>query len=386
VARTLIVTNDFPPKQGGIENFVFEMARRFPPDEVVVYTSAKPGDTAFDAALSFPVFRAHTKTLLPTAGATRDAEALIDEYGCDSVWFGAAAPLGLMAQRLRARTAVRHLVATTHGHELWWARLPAARRALRRIGDGVDHVTYIAEYIRRGIAPAFSPAARAAMVRLSPGVTPSQFAADADPSPIIERLGLGDKPVVLHVSRLVERKGQDTLIKAMPLVRQDFPDAVALIVGQGPYGQKLRALVERLGLTGAVVFAGGVSHEEIALHYAAARVFAMPTRTRRHGLEVEGLGIVYLEAAAAGLPVVVGNSGGAPEAVQDGVTGFVVDGTDPADVARRITELLGDPPRAAAMGAAGRAWVAKEWTWDERHSILRDLLNGHADDLRETSK
>ncbi|MDR1798873.1 MAG: glycosyltransferase family 4 protein, partial [Bifidobacteriaceae bacterium] len=321
MGRTLIITNDFPPRQGGIENFVFELARRFAPDEVVVYTSSEPGDTAFDATLAFPVFRARTKVLLPTAGTAHDAELLIGEYGCDSVWFGAAAPLALMARRLRSRTGVKHLVATTHGHELWWARLPAARQALRRIGDGVDHVTYIAEYIRRGIAPAFSPAAQAAMVRLSPGVTPSQFAGQADPAPVIDQFGLHGRPVVLHVARLVERKGQDCLIRALPLIRRDFPEAVALIVGEGPYGKDLRSLAARLFLADAVVFAGGVPNSQIAPYYAAAQVFAMPTRTRRHGLEVEGLGIVYLEAAAAGLPVVVGNSGGAPEAVKDGQTG-----------------------------------------------------------------
>lgn len=351
--RTLVVTNDFPPRQGGIETFVHAMTVRFPPDRVAVYTSGTPGDRAYDARLPFPVVRDRTQMLLPTRRVTARAVELARRFDCDSVWFGAAAPLGLMAGELRRRTEVRRLVAMTHGHEVWWARTPGARALLRRIGAGVDSVTYLGSYTRARIAAAVGPEA-AARVR--------------------ERYGLGHRPVVLCAARLVPRKGQDALIRALRLVRRSVPGAVLLLVGDGPHARALRRLAAEQGLAGAVVFAGGHPHEEMPGFYAAAQVFAMPCRTRRAGLEVEGLGIVFLEAAAAGLPVVVGDSGGAPDTVREGETGFVVDGRDVQALADRLTLLLGDARLARDLGRKGRAWVRAEWGWDRPHGLLTSLL------------
>ncbi|WP_326765485.1 glycosyltransferase family 4 protein [Streptomyces sp. NBC_01591] len=373
--RTLIVTNDFPPRQGGIETFVHAMAARFPPDRVAVYTSSSPGDRSYDAGLPFPVVRDRTHMLLPTPRVTARAARLAQELDCDSVWFGAAAPLGLMAGELRRRTAVERLVATTHGHEVWWARTPGARALLHRIGAQTDSVTYLGSYTRQRIASAIGPKSAARMSRLAPGVDPDVFRCSGEGAARVrDRYRLGTAPVVLCAARLIPRKGQDTLIHALRLVRQSVPDAVLLLVGTGPYEGALRRLAAKQGLTGSVIFAGGHPHEEMPDFYAAAQVFAMPCRTRRAGMEVEGLGIVFLEAAAAGLPVVVGESGGAPDAVQDGESGFVVDGNEPRGVADRLTALLSDAESASRMGAKGREWVRREWGWDTAYSRLAELL------------
>ncbi|PFG43654.1 phosphatidylinositol alpha-1,6-mannosyltransferase [Isoptericola jiangsuensis] len=375
--RTLVVTNDFPPRQGGIETFVHAMTSRFDPDDVVVYTSSTPGQEEYDRGLPYPVVRARTRMLLPTPARTRDVVRLVHEHGCDSVWFGAAAPLGLMAPALRRRTAVRRTVATTHGHELWWAKVPGTRAALGRIGRSVDHLTYLSDRTVGVLADAVGPEAAARAVRMSPGVDPETFAG-ADPAggrAVRERYGIPvDAPVVLCAARLVERKGQDVLVRALPAVLAAVPDARLLVVGDGPDADRLRRLVAEHGVGAHVVLAGGHPHTAMPAFYAAADVFAMPSRSRRGGLEVEGLGIVYLEAQAAGLPVVVGDSGGAPDAVDDGVTGFVVDGTDPADVAARLVELLGDAALRARLGAAGPGWVRDSWTWDQRFATLHGLL------------
>ncbi|GAA1546305.1 glycosyltransferase family 4 protein [Actinomadura kijaniata] len=359
--RCLIVTNDFPPRRGGIETFVYEMARRFPAGEVVVYTSREEGDAAFDAGLAFPVVRDPARTLLPTRRVVRNVRRLLARYGCDRVWFGAAAPLGLMAGRIGVPS-----VATTHGHEVWWASVPGARQVLRRIGERADVVTYLTDDTRRRMARAWGPGAR--LERLVPGVDADLFR-PGDGSGVREHLGLGDRPVILSVSRLVARKGQDRLVRAMPLVRAAVPDATLLIVGDGPQEFWLRGLAGKIA-PGGVVFAGGRPHAELPPFYAAADVFAMPCRDRRLGLETEGLGIVFLEAQAAGLPVLAGRSGGAPEAVRDGETGFVVD-DDVRRIADRLVTLLTDP---GAMGAKGRAWVRDEWSWDRSHDRLRHLL------------
>lgn len=180
--------------------------------------------------------------------------------------------------------------------------------------------------------------------------------------------------MVVCVSRLVPRKGQDTLILAMPRILAKEPEAVLLIVGGGPYEQDLRKLAYDTGVADAVRFTGAVPWSELPAHYGAGDVFAMPCRTRRGGLDVEGLGIVYLEASATGLPVVAGDSGGAPDAVLDGETGWVVRGDLPDDSADRIITLLGDPELRRHMGERGRRWVEERWRWDLLAEGLKELL------------
>ncbi len=170
------------------------------------------------------------------------------------------------------------------------------------------------------------------------------------------------------------RKGQDTLIRALPGVRRRVPDAALLVVSDGPYRPYLERLARVHGVSDHVVFTGSVSWSDLPAYYAAGDVFAMPCRTRRHGLDVEGLGIVYLEASATGLPVVAGDSGGAPDAVRHGETGFVVGGRDLAGITDRVCGLLEDRDLAARMGAAGRAWVQSEWQWDLAAGRLSALL------------
>ena len=375
MGRTLIVTNDFPPRTGGIESFVLAMAQRMPKDQVVVHTARQNGDRAFDATLDFPVVRDPSRLMVPTPAIARRAAELARSEGCDRVWFGAAAPLGLMAGRLRA-AGVERLVATTHGHEVWWAGVPVTRSLIRRIGRDVDVVTYLGEYCRARIAPALDPAARARMVQLTPGVDDVAFHPGADGAAVRKKHGLGDRPVVVCVSRMVARKGQDVLVEALPRIRELVPDAALLLVGDGPYRSAVERTVDRLGLREHVVFAGRVPWAQTPDYYAAGTVFCMPTRTRRAGLEPEALGICYLEAAAVGLPVVAGDSGGAPDAVLDGENGYVVDGRDRAAVARRCAELLLDPELARKFGERGRAWVAEQWRWDDLAVRLQHLLAG----------
>jgi phosphatidylinositol alpha-1,6-mannosyltransferase len=380
VRKTLIVTNDFPPRPGGIQAFLHNMALRLEPERLVVYASTwkrgKEGaeaTAAFDAEQPFTVVRDATTMLLPTPAATRRAVGLLREHGCTAVWFGAAAPLGLMAPALRKAGAER-LVATTHGHEAGWAQLPASRQLLHRIGESTDTITYLGEYTRSRIAGALSPEAAARMVQLPPGVDEKVFHPGSGGAEVRERLGLTDRPVVVCVSRLVPRKGQDTLILAMPRILASQPEAVLLIVGGGPYEKDLRRLARETGVTDSVRFTGAVPWSELPAHYGAGDVFAMPCRTRRGGLDVEGLGIVYLEASATGLPVVAGDSGGAPDAVLDGETGWVVRGGSPEEAADRIVALLGDPELRQNMGERGRQWVEERWRWDLLAEKLRALL------------
>ena len=376
-AQTLVVTNDFPPRAGGIQSFVQGLVQRQPPESIVVYAPKWRGAEAFDAAQAFEVIRHRTTLMVPEPWVIRRATEILRSTGATRVLFGAAAPLALMAPRLRAAGA-QHIVALTHGHEAGWASLPVARRALRAIGDGVDTVTYLGSYTRAKIASAMSPTAVARMRQLVPGVDDEVFSPANGPAgaEVRRRYGLSDRPVVVCVSRLMPRKGQDTLIRALPQVRHQVPGAALLIVGGGPYRSRLERLVATAGLADDVVITGSVPWADLPAHYAAGDVFAMPCRTRNRGLDVEGLGIVYLEASASGLPVIAGNSGGAPDAVKPGETGVVVDGDDVADVATQVSRVLADHTLALQMGTSGRQWIESTWRWPIISNRLSTLLAG----------
>jgi len=399
VPKVLIVSNDFPPRRGGIQSFVHALASRMQAGSVVVYAPTWEGAAAFDSRQPFPVVRHPTSLMLPVPSVARRAARILREHDCDTVLFGAAAPLGLLAPSLR-RAGARRVVGITHGHEAGWAALPGARGLLHRIGDHVDVLTYLGEYSRVRLARALSPEAAARMVRLAPGVDTATFRPGAGGDKIRERLGLGRRPVVVCVSRMVPRKGQDTLIRAWPRVLAAAAgragsrgrvgaseavggsgsgpsgDPVLLLVGDGPYRAQLGRLARSTGVSGSVVITGPVPWADLPSYYDAGNIFAMPCRTRRGGLDVEGLGIVYLEASASGLPVVGGDSGGAPDAIMNGETGYVVPGRDVAAVADRIAGLLADPAGAAAMGEKGMAWIDREWRWELVAERLQQILAG----------
>lgn len=372
--KTLIVTNDFPPRQGGIEAFVSALADRFPADEVVVYTSSEPGDHVYDAGLTYPVIRDKARTLLPTRRIRNSVIAAMTDHGCDRVLIGSSVPLGLLSPALREAGAQK-IVAITHGHEVWWARLPGTRSLLRKVGEGVDVLTYISGWCRDEIGKALTPAGRKKQLRLAPGVDSSRFFPGCGGDQARFDLGIGaDTPLVVCAARLIKRKGQDMLIKSWPQVLRSVPDAQLVIVGRGPDLKRLNSLVSKFGLESSVTFTGAVAWNEIPPYFDAATVFAMPSRTRLFGLEPEGLGIVFLEAASCEKPVVVGRSGGAPDAVENGVTGVVVDPTNPSAIAEHLVTLLSDPARAQEMGRLGRERAQRDWQWDHIAKTCREYL------------
>ena len=377
MGRTLVITNDFPPRPGGIQTFGYEIVRRFDPESVTVLTSNWEGAAEFDAAQDFKIVRANTQTLVPSKSTLSMAREIVVAENITRVLFGAAAPLGLLAAPLR-KLGVTNIVGMTQGHETGWAMTPGTRQALRKIGNDTDYLTYISEYTHKKIAKALSPSAAARMRRIVPGVDSTEFSPDnlSSGNQLRTELGWIDRPVIVCVSRLMARKGQDELIRALPMIQQTVANASLIIVGDGPYRKDLERLVKKLGLENFVHLTGKVSQTELSKWYAAGDIFAMPCRTRMGGWDVEGLGIVFLEGSATGLPVIVGDSGGAVDAVIDGETGFLVDGTNTAEIADRIAYLFANPDVAKKMGEAGRNWVTQEWTWDQNFKKLDGLLSG----------
>ena len=368
--KVLLVTNDLGPRAGGIETFVLGLIEGLPKDSLIIYTSSQKGDKAFDAQLlekfGAVVIRDRAKMLLPTPRITRKAVKILKQQQIKNVWFGAAAPLALMAEKLRSAGA-SNIVALTHGHEVWWAKIPILKSLLKKIIKDVDHLGYLGDFTKGEIAKISNQPQK--FIQIAPGIDTQHFAPKIARGDLIEKYRLDGRRVIVSVGRLVHRKGQDELVKAMPKILEQFPDAILLFVGEGPIKQMLFNSAKQLGVLPKVVFAGRVSHHDLPDYICLGEIFAMPVRSRFSGLEVEGLGIVYLEASACGLPVIVGNSGGAVDAVLDKKTGLLVDGTKSDQIADAICELLANPERAKQMGAAGRDWVINNWQlsrWSEK--------------------
>jgi phosphatidylinositol alpha-1,6-mannosyltransferase len=359
VPKTLLVTNDYPPRVGGIQRTLEALWRELPPEQVVVLAPSWSGAETFDAATPYTILRQPAEFLWPTPDLAAALDRTVADLGIDVVLFGDAFPLAVLGPRL-ARRGTPYLVAA-HGFDYWLSVVPGAHALMRYMTSAASRVpvmcsAFIAKTVRTAVP------ARVPVSVLYPGADLAAFRPDMPTEDIRERLDVADRPVVVCVSRLVARKGQDVLIRGMTEVRTRVPGATLVIVGAGPYEEALRAMAADAP-AGSVVFAGQVSEEDLPRYYAMGDVFAMPCRSRLGGMEVEGWGNVFVEASACGLPIVVGDSGGARETVVDGETGLLVRGADVRQVADAVAGLLEDPARAELMGRAGRARVERSHAW-----------------------
>jgi phosphatidyl-myo-inositol dimannoside synthase len=378
--RLLEITNDFPPTLGGIENYIFSIVARWDPADVVVVTRATEGSEAVDRTLQAEVRRERVATLLPTPGFQARVLDLLAGTTFDLVHFASATlPLSLLGPRILRATGIPYAV-TVHGGEfILGARLcrPLMQRALGQAAVllPVSAFTQAAVLRLLGDPPpteVVSPGVDAARFAPEPDQGPDQ-GPDQEAKPAQER-----SPVILCVCRLVARKGPSTLIAALPRILACHPGAILQIVGDGSDRRRLQHAARAAGVSSSVQFVGAVPWGSLPRYYAAADVFALPTRERFWGLETEGFPLVYLEAASAGLPVIAGAAGGVGEAVADGQTGIVVDGRSPQETAAAVLRLLDDPALARRMGRLGRERARSAFTWDRTVEQFRTALCKHA--------
>ncbi len=365
----LLVTNDFPPKTGGIQTLLWELWRRLDPSSFAVLTTPYEGSEAWDAEQPFRVERTREPVLLPHPGLVQRIDRLADDVGADVVVLDPALPVGLVGPHLD-----RPYDVLLHGAEVTVpGRLPVATALLRRVLVGARRVIAFGGY---PAAEAERAAGRRLPLTVIPcGIDTSRFApiTDDERAAVRARYGLGPGPLVLGLSRLVPRKGMDVVIEAAAVLADRVPGLQVAIGGSGRDRPRLERLVARAGAP--VRFLGRVPDDDLPLVYAAADVYTMLCRNRWAGLEQEGFGIVFLEAAAAGVPLVAGRSGGAAEAVEHGVTGLVVDDpTDVAAVVEALADLLGDADRRAAMGVAGRERALAGFDHDQLAARLADVI------------
>ena len=367
---SLLVTNDFPPKLGGIQSYLHELWRRLPPDETTVFTTRHDGDLDWDAEQPFRVVRSRLPVFLPTRALAADIDALTRDVDADIVFVDPWLPLGALAPRLRAAP----YAVIVHGAEVTVpARIPGARERGRRVLRSAAAIVAAGTYpARMAVRAAGAPLPG---VVIPPGVDVARFTPlDADArADARSAFGLdADVPLVVGVSRLVPRKGFDVLIDAVA----ELPGVHLALGGSGRDRGRLAARARTRGAVDRVHLLGRVPEPDLPALFACADVFAMPCRDRWAGLEAEGFGIVFLEAAAAGVPSVAGASGGSDEAVLDGVTGSVIDGRQASAVRDAIAHWLADADARAAAGAAARARAVAEFAYDDLVETLAPIARG----------
>lgn len=373
MGKLLVITNDYPPRTGGIQNFVYELLKGLDPEKVVVYCSNWRRAKEFDLLQNYKIIRTPSKVLLPTRKQTQEVIKIAKRFECDRVLFGASTPLGLMAPALRS-AGIEKIGALTHGHEAGWAGIPILRQIVKKAFQDLDFITYISQYTKNKLMSLVPSDTK--FVKLTPGVDINFFNLRYrdNREVLLKQLNLKGKKNVFCVSRLMPRKGQDRLIEVWPDLIKKHPTAHLLLSGGGPYKRKLLKKVKAKNLQNHVTFLGTLKHQELARYFSISDVFAMPNRTRNFGLDVEGLGMVFLEAAASGIPTIGGNAGGVPDAIVDESTGFLVNPNSKKELLARLDLLLKNPSLARSMGDAGRDWVVKNWQWAERREILKQLL------------
>ncbi len=362
--RLLVVTNDFPPNPGGIENYVYSLVRRWPAGDVTVITRTMPGSEEFDALQDFEILREPAGTLLPKPGLVRRLSSLIADRGTDIVHFPSALPLGLMGSGLGRPYAL-----SVHGGEFLLASsIPIARSVLKAVCREAAVIMPESSFAESMVGRLIGP--RVPMTRVTCGVDVDLYGPGTS-----QPVSLGvDGPVVVSVSRLVARKGARTLIEALPVVLRKHPDAHLLIVGGGPDFDHLRKMACDAEVTDSVTMAGPQPWDRIPSFLAAGDIFALPTRTRFFGTETEGLPLVYVEAAAAGLPLIGGDVGGVRDAVRDGETGILVDGGSVTETTQAILRLLDDPEEARRLASGARQMVLQDFNWDSLYRLYRNAL------------
>ncbi|WP_067782819.1 glycosyltransferase family 4 protein [Actinomyces vulturis] len=376
--QTLLITNDFPPVVGGIQSYLDDYTRRLDSEALTVLCSTPPGPDGveagqeWDAQAPFDVHRMKTSMLLPTPDVAAQMRRIIEEKHIETVWFGAAAPMGLLGGAAKKAGATK-VIATTHGHEIGWGMVPGGHAAVKKIFADADVITYISQYTLSKLSKHIG---NKPVVHLPSGIDIDRFHPQGRKRlQLRKKYGIGEAPTAVCVSRLVPRKGQDALIEAWPRVVEQISDARLVIVGWGAYAKHLAMLKRKSPVRDHIILTGPVDYDQLPAHVAMADVFAMPCRTRWGGLDLEGLGIVFLEASACEIPVIAGDSGGAPETVIEGETGLVVNGRDEDQLVDALVTLLGDPQKAARMGIAGRKLMEEQWTWPHLVERLVDAID-----------
>ena len=379
---TLVLAEFFSPEVGGSINWLVNTYRRYPKGGVVVVAPKCEEGKKTDRLLPFPVERLSVEfsgwdptvpaSLSRYIQAFRHVRKVCCRYGIKQIHCAKALPEGLIARCIRSFNSIPYII-YAHGEEI-------------QIGQTSRTLSWLMPMVYNGASAIIANSRNTKSLLECIGVRsdtiriihPGVDSASLESGKVLgrrirEQHQLGQSPVLLIVGRLQRRKGQDMMIKALPLVHQNFPETKFLIVGTGHEEAYLKHLAREVGVISSVVFAGQVQDRELGGYYAACDLFVMPNR--QIGEDIEGFGMVFLEAAATGKAVIGGKSGGTDDAILDGVTGLRVDGNKVEEIAEAVIGLLSDRERARSMGENGRCRVEREFSWDSVFQQTRFLAS-----------
>ena len=364
----LLLTPDFPPVLGGISNYLFNVYRQLDLRQTTLIAPQHPGAERFDSAQAYSAVRFRSAFDIPgVRGAWqvwrmyREAEKLVKQNR-DLVLHCGHVNAAIAVRKLKRRYGIPYLL-WTHALEIMDEWLQAS---IFPVMLDADLLITNSEFTRAFVASAGVPQSR--IVKIRPGADPTHFRPGLDCRELAQRLGVYGRPTLLTVARIVKAsryKGHDVVLRALAAVKRAVPDVAYVIVGEGDDLDYLDRLARECGVREDVIFAGRISDQELPLLYNLCDAFIMCSREdhTRRGILAEGFGLALLEASACGKPVIAGRSGGVPDAVQDGITGLLVNPIDSEAVAVAIVKVLREAGVANTMGENGRTWVESEMNW-----------------------
>ena len=372
--RTLFVTNDFPPRIGGAQSYYWGVIRTLDPTEVAILAPAHIDAAAFDATHPYTVVRASTSVLWSTRAMLHTVEQMAEREGAELIQLGHPLPAGMLGPQLRQRRGLPYVVFLGGAEGTLPGAVPGATNLLRHVLGKASMLLTVSEYTAGAARKQTGGRVPAEVLRPPLPVDDFAPASGDEAAALRDRMGI-DGPLVVCVGRLVPRKGQDKLIDALALLRRDFPHLHLALIGQGRLATALYDRAQKRGVGERVHLTGALTDAAMKDWLRAADLFASPCRSRWGGFEVEGFGIVFAEAALAGLPVIAGASGGAPESVIEGETGLVVDGDSAQQVAAALASILRrSSEQRRQMGAKGRALALSRHTPAIVGERYRELL------------
>jgi phosphatidyl-myo-inositol dimannoside synthase len=386
--RILFVTDKFIPERGGSQIIFGHAYAALPEHEVTIITRRWPGDQECDRSYRHRILRVpysrvpKVRNPLLWMKLAQSAKSLARQEAFHQIHCGQTIETAPKGTALAARLGLPSVLHTFAEDVTTYLTHPVYGRMMRKGLRSATVVTTISQFTKQHLLDLDVPEER--IVLLYPGVTPENWRPTGGERRIREKYKLRGKRVLLTVSRLIPRKGQDTVLRALPAVLANNSDTIYLIVGSGPEETRLKELAQRLGVAEHVHFVGSIPNHQTVDYYHACDMFVMPNRQMPNG-DVEGFGLVFLEANACGKPVIGGCSGGTVDAIADGESGYLVDPTSPEEVAQRLIELLSQPQKARAMGEAGRDRVVRQFTWDRSGATLHHAI-ALADDLHRRER
>lgn len=370
--RTLLLTQFFPPEKGGIQNYLYNICKNLPSDKTFVFSSTphKKEILEFDQSQPFKIYRNNSQEIyqklhLTSLSIYKETSKIVKENNIEKIFLGHFyIPYVITALILKKFKNIPYTI-FTHGLEILETKnSPKSSYILKLCLKNAQNIIVTTDYLKNKIINKYyNLDLNKKIIKVPPGVNSGFFQPNLNTSSLKNKLDLKNKKIIFTCGRLVKRKNHQLVIKALPEILKKIPNAIYLIAGIGPEEKQLKKQVEELNLENQVKFLGEIKNKDLPLYYNLADIFCMPSLYNEETGDIEGFGMVFIEAQACGTPTIGSNTGGIPDAIRNNIDGFLIDPKSSQDLASKIIKLLLDPELANKIGKAGREKVVTEHNW-----------------------